>query len=301
MDIKAGPKQELVQPIFLWIRVLNRGEYMTTVQWFLLGTWLLLKLSGVLMQPNVAQNRMDPTSQTLIVSGPWHNFDVSNVGNLKDLRLESTRWMPMKMRATNNKKKHPAQVHDPGFMKAGPHDSWIQQRKNHESLCIPCELCTLNLSPSQDVGGLGCKSNLKSCRSHAKTFYFCPDNIYGRRTINKNFRWCRESGSTRIPYKFCWPKTSGFCSKKSMDKYDQTHLVDEKLTQIFLFFLDLSMRETVNIQNKLRKRGSKSFGASWQSFPGRVWRVKRPRSNMQWTVFPSVWLRQESVLYEKMW
>lgn len=152
----------------------------------------------------------------------------------------------------------------------------------------------------QDVGGSGCKSNLKNCRSHAKTFYFCPDNIYGRRTINKNFRWCRESGSTRIPYKFCWPKTSGFCSKKIHGKDDQTHPADEELTKIW------SATEFIHEGNgehpkQASKKGGKSFGGSWQSFPGRVWRVKRPRSNMQWTVFPSVWLRHESVLYEKMW
>lgn len=152
----------------------------------------------------------------------------------------------------------------------------------------------------QDVGGSGCKSNLKNCRSHAKTFYFCPDNIYGRRTINKNFRWCRESGSTRIPYKFCWPKTSGFCSKKYMENTIKLTWWMRSWPRSFFFF-GFVHEGNGEHPKQASKKGGKSFGGSWQSFPGRVWRVKRPRSNMQWTVFPLVWLRHETVFYEKMW
>lgn len=146
MDVKAGPKQEIVQqPIFcdcresrFWIGV---NDHCPVI---FVGDVVVIKLSGFL---NAAEccpklNGSKPHKPSL-----FQGHDTT----LKDLRLEkSTQWMPKTMIATNKKKKHPAQVHDPGFMKAGPHDSWIQQRKNHESLCIPCELCTLNLSPSRD-------------------------------------------------------------------------------------------------------------------------------------------------------
>ena len=82
--------------------------------------------------------------------------------------------------------------------------------KNHEkSLCIPCEFCMLNKTRPGRRWIRLFLSNPVGCRSHAKTLYFCPDNIYGRQKSTKGgkkrlTKASGDTGSIQIPCQFSW-------------------------------------------------------------------------------------------------